>query len=190
MNPLGPLIAAIMVIGYFEGRVGLKAWWRRIIKFSAPVWVYAVAFFVPLVLILISIRMAILIGTPAGTLPARDRGVSGPDPDHGDVRAASGGIVVPGLWPARTEAEMSPLAASLWIGLGVMVWHLPLLLGGNIRRSSPWYCPRFRLSMPGFTRVVATSGRWLCCISCRTTSAANILLSCSPNRFAISGSIS
>jgi membrane protease YdiL (CAAX protease family) len=29
---------------------------------------------------------------------------------------------------------MSPLAASLWIGLGVLVWHLPLLLAGEI----PW----------------------------------------------------
>jgi membrane protease YdiL (CAAX protease family) len=32
----------------------------------------------------------------------------------------------------RLQTTMSPLTASLWVGLGVIVWHLPLFLTGEL----------------------------------------------------------
>ncbi len=133
MNPLGPLLAAIAVIWYFDGRAGLKNWWRRLLRFRAPVWLYAVAFFVPLAIIIASIWLAIALGTPAGPLPPRGAAeflilvpimlILGPLPEEVSFR---------GYGQHELQKQLSPLAASLWVGLGVAIWHAPLLLGGYI----------------------------------------------------------
>ncbi|MEX2319588.1 MAG: hypothetical protein WD626_07020, partial [Bauldia sp.] len=71
-NPLGPVVAALIVIGFTEGSAGLGTWWRRILRFRAPVWVYAVAFVGPLAVILASLWLATATGVPTEPLPERE----------------------------------------------------------------------------------------------------------------------
>ncbi len=135
MLPLGPLFAAIFVIFISQGSVGLKLWFWRIAKFRAPIWVYLVAFFVPLVFIIASVGLAIAIGTPHGALPIHAPLdfiiyiplvlIDGPAPEETSFR---------GFAQQELQQEISPLATSLVIGLGVLIWHLPVLIGGYI----PW----------------------------------------------------
>ncbi len=149
MNPLGPLIAAIVVIWYFEGRAGLGQWWRRLMRFRAPVWLYALVFFVPLAIIIASIWLAIAVGTPAGPLPPRGVAeflilipimlIMGPLPEE---------LAFRGYGQHELQKQLSPLAASLWIGFGVVVWHLPLLVGGYIP-------PFIALALPAVSVVYA-----------------------------------
>ncbi len=132
---LGPLIAAPIVILASEGRAGLVAWLRRIARVRAPLWVYATAFFGPLGIAALSTIFAIAVGTPAGVPPTY--GV-------GDLLFYAGVVLVAGPLPEEVtfrgygqhelQRQMSPLAASLWIGLGVVIWHLPLFVSGE----DPW----------------------------------------------------
>ena len=85
------------------------------------------AFLVPLGIILVSIGTALLIGTPALALP--DNGpadfliaipvalIAGPMPEELSFR---------GHGQHELQQKVSPLAAALLIGLGVLIWHLPL----------------------------------------------------------------
>jgi membrane protease YdiL (CAAX protease family) len=132
---LGPLIAAPIVIWASEGRDGLMRWLRRIARFRAPVWVYTAAFFVPLGIAALSTVLAIAIGTPVGPVPTYGLGdlvfaaaivfIMGPFPEEVSFR---------GFGQHELQTEISPFAASLWIGLGVVIWHLPLFISGE----DPW----------------------------------------------------
>ena len=137
MNPLGPLMAAPLVIWLTEGSAGLKAWFHRIARFRAPAWVYGAAFLIPLAIILLS--MALTAATRATMRPFPEVELIefiimipiillfGPGPEEVSFR----GHALPQL-----QQTMSPLAASLWIGLGVVVWHTPLILNGDL--PLPW----------------------------------------------------
>ncbi len=130
---LGPLIAAPIVLWFSEGREGLLRWVRRFMRFRAPVWVYTAAFFVPLGIGALSTVLAIATGTPPGPVPTYGLGdlvfaaaivfIMGPFPEEVSFR---------GFGQHELQTEVSPLAASLWIGFGVVIWHLPLLLSGEI----------------------------------------------------------
>jgi len=135
MFPLGPLIAALLVIGFTEGRPGLKEWWDRIKRFRAPLWVYAAAAVLPVLIILSSIALAAAFGAP--TQPLDPRGpvefvilvpimlLLGPLPEEISFR---------GYGQHELQETMSPLSASIWIGTGVLIWHAPVFLLGNV----PW----------------------------------------------------
>lgn len=135
MNPLGPIIAAPLVLWFAEGSAGLKVWLRRIGKFRAPLGIYAVAFFIPLGIILASIWLASVSG--AATLPLEARGfgeflvlipimlIAGPAPEELSFR---------GYGQHELQQEMTPLSAAIWIGIGVLIWHVPLFLFGEV----PW----------------------------------------------------
>jgi membrane protease YdiL (CAAX protease family) len=133
MNPLGPLIAAPIVIGVSEGRRGLMVWLRRIMRFRAPLAVYGWAFCVPLAIIGASFVLTIMGGARLGPVP--HYGVleilmalpilliAGPGPEEPAFR---------GFALHELQRHVSPLTASLAVGLGVMVWHVPLLLTGEL----------------------------------------------------------
>jgi uncharacterized protein len=133
--PLGPLIAAPIVIWLTAGREGLMRWLRRLAIFRAPVWVYAVSFFVPLGIAALCNIFAIASGAKLSTVPTFS---------FGDLLFFVGIVLLMGPLPEEVtfrghgqhelQEEMSPLMAALWIGLGVLVWHLPLLLWGEL----PW----------------------------------------------------
>jgi uncharacterized protein len=136
MNPLAPLLAAPIVISLTTGRAGLKAWWRQITRFRAPGWVYATSFLVPLAIIAASFGLTVALGADLAPLPRVGLAevlvtialvvlLFGPMEEEVSFR---------GYGLVEMERTMSPMAASLWIGFGVMVWHLPLLLTGDL----PW----------------------------------------------------
>ena len=135
MNPLGPIVAAPLVIWFTEGREGLMTWLRRIARFRAPLWVYAVAFFGPLAIILASIGLASASGAPTQPLPPRDFAeflilipvmlLLGPVEEELSFR---------GYGQHELQQAMSPLSAAIWIGVGVLIWHTPLFLVGSV----PW----------------------------------------------------
>jgi len=127
MNPFGPFVAALIWIPLTEGRQGFRAWWQRISRFRAPVRVYAASFFIPLAIIAAS--FALTAGMGANLAPLPEYGLIdillaiafvpffGPIPEELTFR---------GYGLDRLQQVISPLAASLWIGFGVMVWHTPL----------------------------------------------------------------
>jgi uncharacterized protein len=134
-NPFGPILAAPLVLWFTEGRAGLMAWLRRLSKFRAPVWLYAVALLVPLAIILISVGLATVSGAATQPLPEREALeflilipvliLLGPIEEEPAFR---------GYGLHELQQTMTPLAASLWIGLGVLIWHAPIFLVGGI----PW----------------------------------------------------
>ena len=134
MFPIGPLIAAPIVIGLTEGRAGLRAWWRRITRLRAPARVYAAAFFIPLTIIVAAFGLTVALGAELAPLPSYAVSevlvtivvlvlVFGPMTEEVSFR----GYALDAL-----QRRLSPLAASLWIGAGVVLWHLPLFLTGEL----------------------------------------------------------
>jgi membrane protease YdiL (CAAX protease family) len=133
--PLGPLIAAPIAIWFTAGREGLMRWLKRLGNFRAPLWVYAISFFVPLGLAALCGIFAIASGARIGAVPTFGFGdlllfvgimlLAGPLPEEVTFR---------GYGQHELQEEISPFTASLWIGLGVLIWHLPLLLWGEL----PW----------------------------------------------------
>ena len=129
INPLGPLLAAPLLLWMLDGRAAMGAWWRRISTVRAPIRIYALAFFVPLAIIGAAVLLSRAVGTPAGPLPAYSAGdwlmgiplvaVFGPAPEESGFR---------GLAQHELQQILSPFAAALWIGAGVAIWHIPLFL--------------------------------------------------------------
>lgn len=137
MNPLGPLMAAPIVMWLTEGGAGLKTWARRLIHFRAPVWVYAAAFGVPLAIILTARTLTAATGAIMLPLPELAIAdfflaiplvlIAGPFPEEVSFR---------GYGQVELQKVVSPLAAALLIGVGVLIWHTPLILVGNL--AWPW----------------------------------------------------
>jgi uncharacterized protein len=133
MNPFGPLIAAPLVIAWTEGRAGLRAWWQRITRFRAPLWVYAASFLIPLAIIIASFGLTAVSGASIAPFPHHELAeilimlpvivIFGPGQEELSFR---------GYGLDELQQTISPLAASLWVGLGVMVWHTPLLITGEL----------------------------------------------------------
>lgn len=131
--PLGPLIAAIVTLWFTSGVAGLRIWFYRILRFRAPVWIYAVAFFVPLAIIAASAGLAIAVGMPHRPLPDYTLleytifvpivVVMGPAPEE---------LAFRGFGQHTLQRHASPLIASLLVGLGVVVWHIPLFAAHEI----------------------------------------------------------
>ena len=135
MNPLGPILAAPLTLWLTEGGAAVKAWWARIWRFKAPIWVYFCAIFVTAAIIASSTAMTMalsgdrplpeelaqfpnaLIAFPIITI------VFGPFGEEPGFR---------GHGQFSLEQVMSPLTASLWIGLGVVIWHAPLFIAGEL----------------------------------------------------------
>ena len=137
MNPLGPLIAAPLALLMTEGRQGLAAWWRRVLNLRAPAWVYATAVLGPLAVIAGALALTGLSGAtirPLDEISFLDALVvvplillSGPLPEELTFR---------GYAQHELQRVISPLSAALIVGVGVVVWHLPLIVSGEL--AWPW----------------------------------------------------
>jgi membrane protease YdiL (CAAX protease family) len=133
MNPFGPFFAALIVIGWTEGRQGLRAWGRRITRFRAPLRIYAASFLIPLAIIVMSFAGTVALGAELAPLPR-----------YGWVELLLMISIVPFFGPIpeelsfrgygldRLQTTISPLSASLWVGLAVVIWHVPLLLTSEL----------------------------------------------------------
>lgn len=134
--PIGPLVAAVIVIALAEGGPGFKVWGRRLIRWRVGwVW-YAVALFLPALLALATGFTNVALGAPAPGLA----GVSWSgllmvfavrlvNPMDGPLGEEPGfrGYALPLL-----QARRTPLRAAAILGVIVSFWHLPLVLFGGL----------------------------------------------------------
>src|SRR5829696_6569473 len=135
----GPFLAALVVLAITSGKTGIVGLLRRMVRWRvAPVW-YAVALLLPIAITLGATVLNVLLGAQAPS------------------SAELGGwtslfstffilLLIPGLGGAweepgwrgyalpRLQVGRSALFASLFLWLGVAVWHLPLMIVGEI----PW----------------------------------------------------
>jgi membrane protease YdiL (CAAX protease family) len=124
----GPAFAAVVMIFIASGRAGVKALLKETLRwrFGSAWWLLAL--FGPLVLVAVSVGLALLLGTPLGTVKALDVAqtvllfvailiVGGPLGEEIGWR----GYLLPKLLQ-----HMGPVAASLIVAAMWAVWHLPL----------------------------------------------------------------
>ena len=130
--PLGPLLAALIVTAVIDGRPGLRALGRRMLRWRVGWRWYAVALAVPLATVIAAITLNVVLGAPATAL-------HGLDPWYILVLAFAVRLINPldgpvgeelgwrGFALVRLQADRSPLRASLILGLLVAGWHVPLV---------------------------------------------------------------
>jgi membrane protease YdiL (CAAX protease family) len=148
LDPYGPLVAAVVVTTLAGGLRGLKEWGRTLIRWRAPLSLYAFAALVPLAFTLLGIGANVALGAK-------------PPPAAAWTSWPSLLVVFPlvmvlggplgeepagrGLALARVAERRPMLQASLAVGLVWFAWHLPLLL------SRPGELP------PGFVGILSAS---------------------------------
>jgi membrane protease YdiL (CAAX protease family) len=130
--PVGPLLAALIVVSVTDGRRGLRALGSRMIRWRVGwIW-YAVALGLPLAVLLITTGLNVALGAPAPSsgqftpwyavlLLFASRLV---DPLDGPLGEEPGwrGFAQPAL-----QTDRSPLLATAILAVLVAGWHLPLL---------------------------------------------------------------
>jgi len=65
VQAFGPTISALVVTGYFEGRIGLKHYVERLTKFKVKYYWYLLVFFLPIFVYSLPIIFNIVMGNPA-----------------------------------------------------------------------------------------------------------------------------
>ena len=134
--PIGPLAAAVIVIGLAEGRAGYRAWGRRIIRWRVGWAWYAVALLLPAALVLVTGTVNMLFGAAAPGLSQLTWtglltvfAVRLVNPMDGPLGEEHGfrGYAVPLLQSSRT-----PLHSAAVLGVLVAGWHLPLIVFGGL----------------------------------------------------------
>ncbi|WP_454697773.1 CPBP family intramembrane glutamic endopeptidase [Arthrobacter humicola] len=134
--PVGPLAAAVIVIGLAEGRAGYRTWGRRLIRWRVHWAWYAVALLFPALLVLVTGSLNIVFGAAAPGLSQLTWsgllmvfGVRLINPMDGPLGEEPGfrGYAVPLLQAART-----PLLSATLLGVAVAFWHLPLIIFGGL----------------------------------------------------------
>ncbi|MGI5132630.1 CPBP family glutamic-type intramembrane protease [Pseudonocardia sp. CA-107938] len=135
--PIGPLAAALIVIGLAEGRAGYRALGARLVRWRVGWRWVAVAALTPLaVLALASLANVAVFGAPAPVLAelawgalALNFAVRWVDVMDGPAGEEPGyrGYAVPLLQIGRT-----PAAAAAVLGAIVAVWHVPLVVAGQL----------------------------------------------------------
>lgn len=134
--PIGPLAAALIIIGLAEGKPGFRAWGRRLVRWRVGwVW-YAVALLLPALLVLLTGSVNVALG--AGAPGLADITWSGMltvfairlvNPMDGPLGEEPGfrGYAVPLL-----QVRRAPLPSAAILGAVVTLWHLPLVVFGQV----------------------------------------------------------
>jgi membrane protease YdiL (CAAX protease family) len=138
----GPFLAAVLMLAITVGKTGIVGLLRRMVRWRvAPVW-YAVALLLPVAITLAAVAFNVLLGAQAPSA-AELGGWTGLFSTFAIV------LLVPGLGGAweepgwrgyalpKLQARRSALFASLILWVGVAVWHLPLMLVGELHWSEP-----------------------------------------------------
>ncbi|MFN8493079.1 MAG: CPBP family intramembrane glutamic endopeptidase [Caldilineaceae bacterium] len=133
--PWGPMFAALIVVAFSEGRPGVKAWWRRVVRRKAGWGWYLVALF-PIALNLttggLNLRLGATISrpidwtTPFAVLPVMLL-VSGMWEEPGWT-----GFALPRLLDHFGPSVKGTLWATLLMAVIRIGWHLPLMLSGRV----------------------------------------------------------
>ena len=136
----GPSLAALVVLALTSGKSGIVGLLRRLVRWRvAPVW-YAVALLLPVAISLTAAAFNVLLGAQAPS-----------SVEWGGWRGLFSTffilLLIPGLggtweepgWRGyalpRLQVSRSALFASLILWVGLIVWHLPLMIVGEIHWS-------------------------------------------------------
>jgi membrane protease YdiL (CAAX protease family) len=149
-NPLGPLIAALLVAGMAQGRIGLRDLLGRIVRARIGLRWYGVIFGLPVVMCAVAVAIMAAIGNgvafPSAAawreVPERFLFIFlfiglGEEPGWR-------GFALPRLQDGRTPLIASLILAPIWA-----LWHLPLM--GN--EFPPAVIPAFLMSLLGGTLI-------------------------------------
>jgi uncharacterized protein len=130
----GPLIAALIVATLTGDRTGLRAWWDYAARWRGGLAWYVLAILLPVAINAAAAGLAVLLGA---ALPGAERIAAWPDLPinflvyliaFGPLGEEPGwrGFALPRLLQNR-----SPLTRSLVLAMFIVVWHLPLVVGGQ-----------------------------------------------------------
>jgi membrane protease YdiL (CAAX protease family) len=134
LSPVGPLLAAIIVIWLVGGKTALKVWWKQAARWrGSPRW-YLLAILLPFTINFTAAVLTVLFGAP---FPDAEKIARWPElfiifplylVAFGPLGEEPGwrGLAMP-----RFQRNHSALVASLILGLFVAVWHLPLVMNGQ-----------------------------------------------------------
>jgi membrane protease YdiL (CAAX protease family) len=133
---IGPLAAALTIIGLTEGVSGFRAWGRRLVRWRVGWFWYAVALLLPALLVLLTgfVNMALGASAP-GLVDVTWSGllmvfaVRLVNPMDGPLGEEPGfrGYAVPLLQTGRP-----PLLSAAILGAVVALWHVPLVVYGQL----------------------------------------------------------
>jgi uncharacterized protein len=136
MLPVGPLLAALLVVGLSEGKAGVKAWWSQVVRRSSDWRWYAVAAAIPLVITFTAAGLNLLLGAQLAvqidwTIPFKILPMmlvfSGMWEEPGWT-----GYALPHLYKRFGQSPAGTLTATLMMAVIRTGWHLPLMLSGRI----------------------------------------------------------
>lgn len=136
MLPLGPLLAAWLVLGLSEGKAGIKGWWRQVLQRGGSGRWYAVAAAIPLVITFTAAGLNLLLGAQIAapidwTIPFKVLPLmllmSGMWEEPGWT-----GYALPHLYKRLGPSVTGTLTATLIMAVIRTGWHLPLMLNGSI----------------------------------------------------------
>jgi membrane protease YdiL (CAAX protease family) len=159
-NPLGPVLAALVVLGC-QGRPKLAAWWKRIRTWrAAPAW-YVLAILTP---ILVHVSIVLINHGLGAPLPTTEQLSRWPEiPVTFLVMLVLVGLGEEAGWTAFAAPVLLDRHGLIgaWAILSAMriFWHLPLMIGGQL----PWTIGI--VGNAGFQLIVlamltASGGRW------------------------------
>jgi hypothetical protein len=136
MLPVGPLLAALLVVGLSEGKAGVKAWWSQVMRRSSDWRWYVVAAALPLLITFMAAGLNILLGAqiaapidwsiPFKILPMM-LVFSGMWEEPGWT-----GYALPRMYKRFGTSSSGTLTATLVMAVIRTGWHLPLMLSGSI----------------------------------------------------------
>jgi membrane protease YdiL (CAAX protease family) len=134
--PLGPGVAALIVVPLTSGKAGLKEWASRIVRWRVGLKWYAVALLLPMALSVAAVSLNVLMGAPGLTFAHLAQW-----PDLLVEILFVFFVIALGEEPGwrgyalpRLQEGRSALSATLILAVFGVIWHVPLFLTGD----SPW----------------------------------------------------
>ena len=135
-NPLGPLVAGIIVTAIVYGRAGLREFFSRLVRWRVGAKWYAITFVTPIVLCLLSVAL-ILCFVPHSQMSALSVEKTRELPERFIFILLFIGLGEEPGWRGfalpQLQTRHTPLHASLILAPVWTLWHLPLI--GN---EFPW----------------------------------------------------
>ncbi len=134
-NPLGPLIAGIIMTTVVYGRVGLREYFGRLVRCRVGIKWYAITLLMPILLCLLAVGLTLCF-LPHSQISALSVERMREVPERFVsffVHRAGRGTGWRGFALPQLQTKHSPLIASLLLAPTWALWHLPLI--GN---EFPW----------------------------------------------------
>src|SRR5215210_8775298 len=138
----GPFLAALVVLAATQGKTGVVGLLRRIVRWRVGLRWYAVALLLPVVVTAAAAALnVLLLGAKASSSVAELGGLTGLFSTFALL------LLIPGIGGAweepgwrgyalpRLQVGRSALFASLILWVGLVVWHLPLMIVGEVHWS-------------------------------------------------------